>query len=41
MFLPYEIEKPREGMVLPRLVYRPEIKWITVDEVWNVVKGML
>jgi len=40
-FFPYEIEKPREGMVLPKLVYRPNISDISVKDVWEVVKGMI
>lgn len=40
-FLPYEVEKTREGMVLPRLVYKPNVKDISVEEVWSVVKGMI
>ncbi len=40
-FIPYEIEKPREGMVLPKLVYRNDVKRITVNEVWDVVKEMV
>lgn len=40
-FLPYEVEKSREGMILPRLVYKPNVKDITVEEVWNVVKEII
>lgn len=40
-FIPYEVEKPRDGMVLPRLVYRENVKDITVEEVWIVVKELL
>ena len=40
-FLPYEVEKPRDGMVLPKLIYKPNLKDIKVDEVWDVVKGMV
>lgn len=40
-FLPYEVEKPREDMILPKLIYKPNVKDITVDEVWSVVKGMI
>ena len=40
-FFPYEIEKTREGMVLPKLIYKPNIKDITVDEVYEILKGMI
>ena len=40
-FLPYEVEKPRDGMILPTLIYKPNIKDITVQEVWDVLKGMI
>ena len=40
-FVPYTVEKEREGMVLPKLIYKPNIKDITVDEVWEIVKGMI
>lgn len=40
-FVPYEIEKTREGMVLPRLIYKPNVKDITVNEVWDIVKDAL
>ena len=40
-FIPYFLEKSREGMVLPRLVYRPNVKDITVDEVFDVIKELL
>jgi ADP-heptose:LPS heptosyltransferase len=40
-FLPYEVEKSREGMVLPKLIYKPNVKDITVSEVWDVLKGMI
>jgi ADP-heptose:LPS heptosyltransferase len=42
-FFPYEkgIEKTRDGMVLPKLIYKPNVKDITVEEVWDVLKGMI
>ena len=40
-FQPYMFEKTREGMVVPRLIYKENIKDITVDEVWEIVKGMI
>lgn len=40
-FLPYEVEKTREGMILPKLIYKPNVKDITVEEVWRVVKEMI
>lgn len=40
-FIPYYIEKAREGMVLPKLIYSPNVKNITTEEVWNVVKEMV
>ena len=40
-FLPYVLEKPRDGMVLPRLIYKNNVKDITVQEVWDVVKEMI
>lgn len=40
-FLPYEVEKTREGMVIPKLIYKPNLKDITTEEVWDVVKGMI
>lgn len=40
-FVPYDIEKPREGMVLPKLIYKSNIKDITIEEVYNVTKGLL
>lgn len=40
-FHPYLCEKEREGMLLPKLIYRSNIKDITTGEVWNVVKGMI
>lgn len=40
-FFPYELEKSREGMVLPELIYGPCVKDITIQEVWDVVKGIL
>lgn len=40
-FVPYYLEKYRERMVLPKLVYKQNVKDITVEEVLNVVKGMI
>lgn len=40
-FTPYDIEKPRDGMVLPRLIYKQNVKDITVDDVWEIVKRMI
>ena len=40
-FFPYQFDKSREGMVLPKLIYKPNIKDITVDEVWIILKDML
>lgn len=40
-FLPYTIEKNREGMVLPKLIYKKNVQDITVDEVWSVVKELI
>ena len=40
-FLPYKFDKPRDGMVLPKLIYQPNVKDIAVDEVWGVVKDAL
>ncbi len=40
-FLPYEVEKSRDGMVFPRLVYSNNLKDITTEEVLKVVKEML
>ena len=40
-FVPYEIEIPREGMILPKLVYREHIEDITVEEVFKAVKEIL
>lgn len=39
-FFPYQIEKPRDGMVLPRVINK-NVKDISVEEVWDIVKGML
>ena len=39
-FFPYFIEKPREGMVLPRVIDK-NVKDISVDEVYEVVKSLL
>lgn len=40
-FIPYSLEKDREGMVLPKLVYRPNVKDIPVSDVWDIVKEMI
>lgn len=40
-FFPYEVNKSREGMILPKLIYKPNVKDITVEEVWDVVKEIL
>lgn len=39
-FIPYYLEKSREGMVLPKLIYKPNIKDITIEEVWKLVKEL-
>lgn len=40
-FFPYHLEKPREGMVLPKIVYSSNIKEISIAEVWDVIKEMI
>lgn len=40
-FVPYAPEKEREGMVFPRLIYAPNVKDIQVNDVWNILKGMI
>lgn len=40
-FLPYEVEKTREGMILPKLIYKPNVNDITIEEVWKVVRDAL
>lgn len=40
-FLPYEVEKSREDMAFPKLIYKSNIRDISVEEVWNIVKGII
>ena len=39
-FFPYVCEKPREGMVLPRVIEK-KVKDISIEEVWDIVKEMI
>lgn len=40
-FIPYSVEKEREGMVLPKVIFRPNVKDIPVSDVWDKVKEMI
>lgn len=40
-FMPYYLEKSREGMILPKLIYKPNTKDITIEEVWGGIKDAL
>lgn len=40
-FVPYDMDKTREGQVFPKVIYNQDVKSIKVEEVWFLVKGMI